>query len=60
MSETSRGRRWPLSRIVGVGVLALALFSAASVALGAVALAKVPADRGRTPLDAFSVLPVVS
>jgi signal transduction histidine kinase len=33
--------RWPLSRIVGVAVLALLAFSAASVIVGAVALTKV-------------------
>jgi signal transduction histidine kinase len=33
------GRRWPLSRIVNVAVLALLLFSAATVVIGGIALA---------------------
>jgi signal transduction histidine kinase len=55
MNEASRGRRWPLSRIVGAGVLTLLLFSAASMVVGAIALASVPADRGRTVLDAVFI-----
>jgi len=37
--RAAAGRRWPLSRIVGVAVLALLLFSVAAVAVGAIALA---------------------
>jgi signal transduction histidine kinase len=40
-------RRWPLSRIVGVGVLALLLFSVAAVAAGGIALVTLHGDRGR-------------
>jgi signal transduction histidine kinase len=36
----NEAKRWPLSRIVGVAVLALLLFSVASVAVGAVSLTK--------------------
>jgi signal transduction histidine kinase len=39
-------RRWPLSRIVGVGVLALLLFSVAAVAAGGIALVNLHSDRG--------------
>jgi len=43
MSGTQRaeaGRRWPLSRIVGVAVLALLLFSVGSVVAGGIALVR--------------------
>jgi signal transduction histidine kinase len=39
--------RWPLSRIVGVGVLALLLFSVAAVAVGGIALLHLRHDRER-------------
>jgi signal transduction histidine kinase len=45
MSEARKP--WPLSRVVGVGVLVLLLFAAASVATGAVALVDVNHDRAR-------------
>jgi signal transduction histidine kinase len=50
MSGTTRagaGRRWPLSRIVGVAVLALLLFSVASVVAGGIALVSLNDARNR-------------
>ena len=44
------GRRWPLSRIVGVAVLALLLFSVGAVVIGGIALAS--AHGAGTALDA--------
>ena len=41
------GRRWPLSRIVGVAVLALLLFSVAAVVAGAIALVSLHGARNR-------------
>jgi signal transduction histidine kinase len=41
------GRRWPLSRIVGVAVLALLVFSVAAVTIGALAVLNLSHDRGR-------------
>ncbi len=41
------GRRWPLSRIVGVAVLALLLFSVASVVAGGIALVNLHDARNR-------------
>jgi signal transduction histidine kinase len=45
--ETGAEKRWPLSRIVGVGVLALLLFSLAAVAAGGIALLTLRHDRAR-------------
>jgi signal transduction histidine kinase len=60
MSEARRARaarRWPLSRIVGVAVLALLLFSVAVVVIGEIAL--VSAHDTRTALDtAFIALAI--
>jgi signal transduction histidine kinase len=39
VKRADAGRRWPLSRIVNVAVLALLLFSAATVVIGGIALA---------------------
>jgi len=39
VQRAEAGRRWPLSRIVNVAVLALLLFSAATVVIGGIALA---------------------
>jgi len=39
VQRADAGRRWPLSRIVNVAVLALLLFSAATVVIGGIALA---------------------
>jgi signal transduction histidine kinase len=47
------GRRWPLSRIVGVAVLALLLFSVAVVVVGEIALAS--AHDTSTALDAVFI-----
>jgi CHASE3 domain sensor protein len=50
MSGTKRAdaaRRWPLSRIVGVAVLALLLFSVAAVTVGAFAVLNLSHARGR-------------
>ena len=50
MSEVQRaqaGRRWPLSRIVGVAVLALLLFSVGSVVAGGIALVSLHDARNR-------------
>jgi signal transduction histidine kinase len=44
---TGTEKRWPLSRIVGVGVLALLLFSLAAVAAGGIALLDLRHDRAR-------------
>lgn len=41
------GRRWPLSRIVGVAVLALLLFAVGSVVAGAIALVSLNHARNR-------------
>ncbi len=46
-SEPSATRRWPLSRIVGVAVLALLAFSVAAVAAGAIALLSLRDARDR-------------
>jgi len=43
-------KRWPLSRIVGVAVLALLLFSAAAVAVGGLALLNLRHNRERVVL----------
>src|SRR5579859_1328103 len=57
MSEATRDdagrRRWPLSRIVGVAVLALLLFSVAVVVVGEIALAS--AHDTSTALDAVFI-----
>jgi signal transduction histidine kinase len=56
MSRATRddaGRRWPLSRIVGVAVLALLLFSVAVVVVGEIALAS--AHDTSTALDAVFI-----
>ena len=51
MSETAPVRkRWPLSRIVSVAVLALLLFSAAAVAVGGLALLNLRHNRERVVL----------
>jgi signal transduction histidine kinase len=50
VKRADAGRRWPLSRTVNVAVLALLLFSAATVVIGGVALASTH-DAG-TALDA--------
>ncbi len=50
MSEVKRadaGRRWPLSRIVNVAVLALLVFSVAAVTVGALAVLNLSHNRGR-------------
>jgi len=50
MSEAQRAqarRRWPLSRIVNVAVLALLLFSVASVIAGGIALVSLHDARNR-------------
>src|SRR5579859_4178824 len=51
MSEATRDdagrRRWPLSRIVGVAVLALLLFSVAAVVAGGIALVSLNGARNR-------------
>ena len=50
MSEVNRadaGRRWPLSRIVNVAVLALLVFSVAAVTVGALAVLNLNHNRGR-------------
>jgi signal transduction histidine kinase len=50
VSEVNRadaGRRWPLSRIVTVAVLALLVFSAAAVTVGALAVLNQSHNRGR-------------
>ena len=51
MSEATRDdagrRRWPLSRIVGVAVLALLLFSVGSVVAGGIALVSLSGARNR-------------
>jgi signal transduction histidine kinase len=50
VSEVNRadaGRRWPLSRIVNVAVLALLVFSAAAVTVGALAVLNLSHNRGR-------------
>jgi signal transduction histidine kinase len=52
------GRRWPLSRIVTVAVLALLLFSSATVVIGGIALASTH-DAG-TALDAAFVAVAIS
>jgi signal transduction histidine kinase len=41
------GRRWPLSRIVTVAVLALLVFSVAAVTVGALAVLNLSSNRGR-------------
>ena len=47
-TRAGRGRRrWPLSRIVGVAVLALLLFSVAAVVAGAIALVSLRDARNR-------------
>ena len=53
VKRADAGRRWPLSRTVNVAVLALLLFSAATVVIGGVALASTH-DAG-TALDAAFV-----
>jgi signal transduction histidine kinase len=45
-------KRWPLSRIVGVAVVALLLFSVAAVSAGGIALLNLHHDRARV-LDTF-------
>ena len=40
-------KRWPLSRIIGVAVLALLLFSVAAVVVGGIALLQLHSSRGR-------------
>jgi signal transduction histidine kinase len=50
VSEVKRadaGRRWPLSRIVNVAVLALLVFSVAAVTVGALAVLNLNHNRGR-------------
>jgi signal transduction histidine kinase len=50
VSEVKRadaGRRWPLSRIVNVAVLALLVFSVAAVTVGALAVLNLSHNRGR-------------
>ena len=50
MSEVKRAdaeRRWPLSRIVNVAVLALLVFSVAAVTVGALAVLNLSHNRGR-------------
>jgi signal transduction histidine kinase len=50
VSEVKRadaGRRWPLSRIVNVAVLALLVFSVAAVTVGALAVLNLGHNRGR-------------
>jgi signal transduction histidine kinase len=44
---TDAAKRWPLSRIVGVAVVALLLFSVAAVAAGGIALLDLRHDRAR-------------
>jgi signal transduction histidine kinase len=44
---TDAAKRWPLSRIVGVAVVALLLFSAAAVTAGGIALLTLHHDRAR-------------
>jgi signal transduction histidine kinase len=46
-ARADAGRRWPLSRIVGVAVLTLLLFSVASVIAGAIALVSLNDARNR-------------
>ena len=45
--STDAAKRWPLSRIVGVAVVALLLFSAAAVTAGGIALLNLHHDRAR-------------
>jgi signal transduction histidine kinase len=45
--RADEGRRWPLSRIVGVAVLALLVFSVAAVTIGALAVLNLSHARGR-------------
>ena len=49
---TDAAKRWPLSRIVGVAVVALLLFSVAAVTAGGIALLNLHHDRARV-LDTF-------
>ena len=53
VKRADAGRRWPLSRIVSVAVLALLLFSTATVVIGGIALASTH-DAG-TALDAVFI-----
>jgi signal transduction histidine kinase len=46
-TRADAGRRWPLSRIVAVAVLALLVFSVASVVAGGIALVSLDAARNR-------------
>ena len=46
-AQDDAGRRWPLSRIVGVAVLALLLFSVGSVVAGGIALVSLHDARNR-------------
>ena len=46
-TQDDAGRRWPLSRIVGVAVLALLLFSVGSVVAGGIALVSLHDARNR-------------
>ncbi|HJY72886.1 MAG TPA: ATP-binding protein [Streptosporangiaceae bacterium] len=55
--DDSGRRRWPLSRIVGVAVLALLLFSVAVVVVGGIALAS--AHDTSTALDAVFIVVAV-
>src|SRR5438132_514138 len=60
---TDEVKRWPLSRIVGVAVLALLLFSVAAMVVGGIALLELHSSRkrevGMTPLDvAFIVIAI--
>jgi len=51
--RAAAGRRWPLSRIVGIAVVALAVFSVAVVVVGEIALAS--AHDTSTALDAVFI-----
>src|SRR5258708_1470458 len=57
-------RRWPLSRIVGVAVLALLLFSVAAVVVGGIALLQLHSNRqrevGTTLLDLVFIVIAVA
>jgi signal transduction histidine kinase len=47
IKRADAGRRWPLSRIVNVAVLALLVFSVAAVTVGALAVLNLSHNRGR-------------